>query len=70
MEEEELLKTWADKLFADLFESETPRTDEGLRKTITEHLKSVFLVGIETGRDNEKLQRQLETLGKPHGNVA
>lgn len=67
MEKNELLKTWADKCYADLYESETARTDEGIKKTLQEYLENVFNVGVETGIGEEKTRVQLAKHGQPYG---
>jgi hypothetical protein len=55
MEKEELIREWALKL--------TQRLDTNQNyEAITEVLTQVFDVGVETGRDAEKLERKLKSI--------
>jgi hypothetical protein len=62
MEKEELIKEWALKLTQKL-DSSSDQNYDACKEVLTQ----VFDVGAETGRDTEKLERQLQKLGTPQG---
>jgi hypothetical protein len=66
MGEEELIAEWTEKLAQELEETGVHISSPEW-EAIQRIVHKVFLVGVETGMDNEKLKRQLEQLGKPHG---
>ena len=66
MGEEELLGKWAERLWAELYPAGIEYNAEQLG-TIQRVLHEVFLVGVQTGKDEAQTERQLQEHGKPYG---